>query len=386
MRVTVPVLSVFIITTTIAAGACTTNAERSTPAATAGGTAGRGESGGAVPVTVATVERKSMPLDLQMIGTVEASSNVAVHAQITGELTSVGFKEGEEVTAGQVLFTLDRRPLEATLQQAEANLARDRAQAANAEAQSQRYQDLADRGIATQEQVGTSNASAAALQATVGADRAAAESARVQLQYATIEAPLSGRTGALMVHEGNLVRANDTTPLVIINQISPIYVSFSIPEAELPDLKRYMALGSTRVEALPPNDTLAPSGGRITFVDNAIDQTTGTIRVKASVPNSDRRLWPGQFVNVTLTLTTESEAIVVPSSAVQAGQQGSYVFVVKPDQTAELRNVDVERASGNVTILKSGVKFGETVVIDGQLRLVPGIRVSIKNEAPKAES
>jgi multidrug efflux system membrane fusion protein len=385
MRITVTVHSALIIATALAAGACSSGGARSNTdsAATRGG--GRGDSG-AVPVTVATAMEKSMPLDLQTIGAVEAFSNVAVHAQITGELTSVSFKEGDDVTAGDVLFTLDRRPLEAILQQAEANLERDLAQAANADSQAKRYQDLADRGIATQEQVGTSTASAAALQATVGADRAAIENAGVQLQYATIKAPLSGRTGALMVHPGNLVRANDATPLVIINQIMPIYVSFSVPEAELPDLKRYLAEGSTKVEAQPPNDTQPPAEGRITFIDNAVDQTTGTIRVKASLPNINHQLWPGQFVNVTLTLTTEHHAIVVPSAAVQTGQQGPYVFVVKADQTAELREVDVERSTATMTILKSGVKSGETVVTDGQLRLVSGSRVSIKNEGQKAES
>jgi multidrug efflux system membrane fusion protein len=376
-----------LLTVSLAAAGCTAGGEAERLSGAAAPSEGRGGGGaGAVPVTVASVVEKPMPLDLQTIGTVEAFSNVAVHAQLTGELTSVNFKEGDDVNAGDVLFTLDRRPLEAILQQAEANLERDQAQLANATAQAKRYQDLADRGIATKEQVDTSSTSAAALLATVGADRAAVENARVQLQYATIKAPLSGRTGALMVHPGNLVRANDATPLVIINQIVPIYVSFSVPEAQLPDLKRYLAQGSTKVEAQPPNDIQPPAEGRITFIDNAVDQTTGTIRVKASLPNVNHQLWPGQFVNVTLTLTTELHAIVVPSAAVQTGQQGPYVFVVKPDQTAELRNVDVERSTATMTILKSGVKPGETVVTDGQLRLVSGSRVSIKNESQKAES
>jgi len=336
-----------------------------------------------VPVTVAPVVSKAMPLQISVIGAAEAFSTVAVHAQITGGLTSVNFDEGDDVKMGQVLFTLDKRPLEAALQQSEANLARDLAQAANARAQAVRYQDLAERGIATREQVGTMTTNAEALEATVGADRAAVENAKVQLQYATITAPISGRTGALMVHAGNLVRANDAAALVIINQVSPIYVSFGIPESQLPEFKRYLAQRSLHVEARPPNETGSASTGRISFVDNAVDQTTGTIKIKGTFPNDDRRLWPGQFVNIIVTLATDSAAVVVPTVAVQAGQQGQYVFVVKPDQTVDLRTVTVARTSGNETIIKEGVKPGETVITDGQLRLVPGSRIIVKKEAPE---
>jgi multidrug efflux system membrane fusion protein len=227
--------------------------------------------------------------------------------------------------------------------------------------------------------VETSRTSAAALDATVGADRAAVENAKVQLQYATIAAPIAGRTGELMVHAGNLVRANDTTPLVVINQVTPINVSFSIPEARLPDLKRYMAAGSLKVAARAPSDDRAPVIGRISFVDNQVDPSTGTIRIKGSFANEDRRLWPGQFVNVVVTLTTDQNAVVVPTTAVQAGQQGQYVFVVKDDQTADLRTVTVARTVGNESIIQQGLTPGETVVTDGQLRLVPGSRVSIKS-------
>jgi len=340
-----------------------------------------------VPVTVARVVQKPMPIDIRVIGAAEAYSNVAVHAQITGELTSVGFKEGDDVKKGQVLFTLDRRPLEATLQQAEATLQRDLAQAANAKSQAVRYHDLLARGIATREQVDQTSANAAALEATVGADRATVESAKVQLQYATVAAPIAGRTGALMVHAGNLVRANDTTPLVVINQVTPIFVSFAIPEGQLPGFKRYMAGGSVTVEAQPPNETGPTSKGRISFVDNAVDGMTGTIRIKGTFPNSDRRLWPGQFVNVVVTLTTDPNAIVVPSTAVQAGQQGDYVFVVKADQTVDLRVVAVARTNGTESVIKTGLRTGETVVTDGQLRLVSGSRISVKApNAPKVAS
>src|SRR5689334_8775370 len=255
--------------------------EGAASAATANGRGGRGGAGGpAVPVAVGTVVQKAMPIEISVIGAAEAFSSVAIRAQTTGQLTSVNFTEGEDVKAGQVLFTLDRRPLEAALEQAQANLDRDVAQAANASAQFKRYQDLADRGIATKEQVDTARTSMTALNATVNADRAAIENAQVQLQYATITATISGRTGALQVHEGNLVRANDTTPLVVINQIAPISVSFAIPEARLPELKRYMAKGALRVTASPPKDDAPPAVGKISFVDNQVDQTTGTIRLK----------------------------------------------------------------------------------------------------------
>jgi multidrug efflux system membrane fusion protein len=365
------------IAATLATAACSGGeAVQSTPAA--GGGRGGGQ-GGAVPVTTALVAEKAIPLELAAIGAAEAYQTVAVRAQITGGLTSVRFKEGDDVTKGQVLFTLDRRPLEAALEQARANLQRDTAQAANAKAQAQRFQDLAARGIATKEQVETSATAAAALSATLEADQAAVENATVQLQYATIPAPISGRTGALMVHEGNLVRANDVTALVVINQVTPINVTFGIPEARLPELKQYMAKGSVKVEALAPNDTGAPSVGRITFVDNAVDPTTGTIRIKGVFPNEARHLWPGQFVNISVTLTTDAHAIVVPTTAVQTSQTGQYVFIVKPDQTVELRTVTVARAADNEMVIKTGLKPGETVVTDGQLRLTPGSRISVKD-------
>jgi multidrug efflux system membrane fusion protein len=332
-----------------------------------------------VPVTATTVEQKSVPFDVQAIGTVIAASTVAVRSQITGELMSVNFKEGDEVKEGQVLFTLDKRPFEATLQQAEATLQKDVAQAANAKAQAARYQDLAQRGIATREQVDQMTTQAAALEATVAADRANVQSARVQLDYATIEAPISGRTGLLQVHKGNLVRANDTIPIVSINRITPVYVTFAIPESMLPQFKQYMGAGTIRVEAKAPNDTGRASIGRIDFIDIAVDSTTGTIKVKGTFPNEDRKLTPGQFVNVTVTLTTDSNATVVPTTAVQSGQQGTYVYVIKSDNTAELRPVTVARTHGDDSIIRTGLKPGETIVTDGQLRLVPGSRVSVKS-------
>jgi membrane fusion protein, multidrug efflux system len=369
-----------IVATSIAASGCAAENQ----AAPASGPGGRG-GGGAVPVTTAPVVSKAMPIEISVIGTAEAFSNVAIRSQITGQLEKVNFTEGDEVEQGQVLFTLDRRPLELALREAQANLERDLAKAENAALMHKRYEDLAKRGIATREQVDTSRADMSALNATVSADKAAVENATVQLDYATIKAPISGRTGALMVHEGNLVRANDQTPLVTINQVMPMSVSFAIPEARLSELKRYMAGGSLRVTASPPNDDGSPAVGRIAFVDNAVDENTGTIRIKGTFPNSDRRLWPGQFVNVVVTLTTDPKAIVVPSVAVQNGQQGTYVFVVKPDQTVEMRPVTVNRVSASETVLTVGVQPGDTVVTDGHLRLVPGSRISVKNEGQQAD-
>jgi len=348
-----------------------------------GGRGGRGGLNAPVPVTIAKVEQKSVPIEVQGIGTVIAATTVAVRSQITGEMKSVHFKEGDDVEQGQLLVTLDKRPLEAVLQQTEATLARDIAQANNAKAQAARYHDLQQRGIATREQVDTITSQSAALDATVAADRANVETARLQLDYATISSPIAGRTGLLQIHPGNLVRANDTTPIVTINRITPVYVSFAVPEAQLPELKRYMAQGSLTVRALPAADEGPPSIGRMNFIDNAVDVTTGTIKVKGTFPNQDRRLWPGQFVNVTMTLTNDPRAIVVPSPAIQTGQQGTYVFVVKPDQTVELRIVNVARSKGNEIVIKDGLKPGETVVTDGQLRLVPGSHISVKG-APSA--
>lgn len=380
-------LGSLILGSAILSAACSAGGE--TPAAASGG-AGRGTAGGgntaAVPVSTATVEQKSVPLAISVIGASEPFHTVAVRAQITGGLTSVKFKEGDDVKEGQILFELDRRPLEAALAQAQANLARDTAQEANARSSSARYQDLLTRGIATREQADQARTAAEALGATLQADRAAVDNAAVQLQYATIPAPISGRTGTLMVHEGNLVRANDTTPLVVINQVSPIFVSFGIPEGQLPDLKRYMAQGTVRLEASPPNET-EKAVGRITFIDNAVDPTTGQIKIKGTFPNEDHLLWPGQYANVVVTFKNDPNAIVVPTAAVQNGQAGNYVFVVKADKTADIRNVVVERQAADVTVIKDGLKPGETVVTDGQNRLIGGSRISIKSGpgAPNAK-
>jgi len=361
---------------TLTAAGCASGGNTPDKPARAGGRNGGGDN--AIPVTTAEVVEKTMPLSISVIGNVEAYSNVAIHPQITGELTSVDFKEGDDIRKGEIIFTLDYRPLEAALGQAEATLARDTAQADNARSSAARYNDLQSRGIAPLEQADQARTSSAALDATVEADRAAVENAKVQLRYATIFAPLSGRTGALMVHPGNLVRATDTTPLVVINQISPIYVTFGIPEEELPDLKHYLAQGSVAVEAAAPG-VATPSTGHITFIDNAVDPTTSQIKVKASFPNDDRQLWPGEFVHVTVTLKVDQRAIVVPTEAVQEGTDGRYVFVLNPDRTVDLRSVAIAREVEDATVVQSGLAQGDIVVTDGQDRLSAGSKVTVKS-------
>src|SRR5262245_32128855 len=372
-------ISIAAAATAVTLGAFGCTAEDPAAAPAAGGR-GRGGGGGTVPVTTAPVVNKPMPIEIGVIGTAEAFSNVAIRSQITGQLEKVNFTEGDDVQQGQVLFTLDRRPLELALREAQANLERDTARAENAALMTKRYEDLAKRGIAPREQLDTSRADLAALTATVSADKAAVENATVQLDYATIKAPISGRTGALAVHEGNLVRANDQIALVTINQIMPMSVSFAVPEARFSELKRYLSGGALTVKATPPNDQGPAAVGKIAFVDNAVDENTGTIRVKGTFANTDRRLWPGQYVNVVVTLTTDPKAIVVPSVAVQNGQQGTFVFVVKSDQTVEMRPVTVQRVAASETVLTGGVKPGDTVVTDGHLRLVPGSRISVKED------
>jgi len=332
----------------------------------------------AMPVSVATVVAKTVPVEVSAIGTVEAYSTVSVKAQVTGELTGVYFQEGQEVKKGQLLFTIDRRPFEAALHQAEASLARDIAQAQNARAQARRYAKLFEGGVASKEQYDQMQTSADALDAAVRADKAAVENAKLQLEYCTITSPIDGRAGSLMVHVGNLVKANDVPVLLVINQISPIYVDFALAQQYLSEVKKYMATGRLRVAAFLPNDEQHPEQGVLTFVDNAVDTSTGTIRLKGTFANTARRLWPGQFVNVLLTLTAQPKAIVVPSQAIQSSQAGSYVFVVTSDLKAESRPVAVGRTIAGEAVIEKGLQPGEKVVTDGQLRLVPGARVEIK--------
>jgi membrane fusion protein, multidrug efflux system len=339
----------------------------------------------AVPILAATVEQKDVPLQVKAIGAVEAYSNVSVKTQITGELTGVHFKEGQDVSKGQLLFTLDKRPFEAALKQTQGMLAKDQAQATNARTQASRYEALNKAGVVSKEEYDQMRSNADALEAAVVSDQAAVENARVQLVYCTIYSPIDGRTGPLLIHQGNMIKANDTPFLVSINQVQPIYATFTVPEQNLADIKRYSSQGKVRVQAFIPNDTRGPAIGWLSFIDNTVDQATGTIKLKGEFVNSDRRLWPGQFVDVVLTLSQQPKAIVVPSLAIQNGQTGQFVFVIKPDMTVEARPVTIDRSSDGQAVIAKGLAPGEQVVTDGQLRLVPGItKVELKQVAAPA--
>jgi membrane fusion protein, multidrug efflux system len=336
-----------------------------------------------VPVSVASVEQRTMPIEVTAIGTVEPFSTVQVKTQVTGELTGVYFKEGDFVKKGQLIFTLDKRSLEADLKKAEGQLARDLASLANAKAQATRYQALFNQGIISKEQNDMQQTNADTFAAAVEADRAAVESEKVQLTYTQIYAPIDGRTGNLIVHQGNMVKANDTAALVVINKIEPVYVTFSVPENRLAEIKRYEGKGTLSVQANIAGDP-KPSIGKLSFIDNEVDTATGTIKLKGEFANTDRRLWPGSFTDVSLTLAKEPNAIVMPTAAIQNGQQGQYVFVVKNDKTVEMRNIVVDRGNDKDTVVKSGLQAGETVVTDGQVRLVPGSKVNFNNKSTSA--
>jgi membrane fusion protein, multidrug efflux system len=333
-----------------------------------------------VPVNVAMSVTKDMPVQVRAIGNVEPFTTVAIKAQVNGQLSRVHFREGQDVRKGDLLFTIDPRPFEAALRQAEAALAKDLAQAAFSREQVRRYGVLLKDGIVTQDQYDQLRANADSFDAAAAADRAAVDNARLQLAYCSIRSPIDGRTGNLLVQEGNLVKANDVPVLVTINQVTPIYVSFSVPEKEMPQIRKFLSDKKLKVEAVIPNDAQSPESGTISFLDNAVDPATGTIKLKGTFANKDRRLWPGQFVNVILTLTTRRNAVVVPTQAVQTGQQGQFLFVVKPDLTVESRPVTVGLALGDESVIEKGVNAGENVVTDGQVRLIPGSKVEVKQE------
>ena len=332
-----------------------------------------------VPVKIGDVIQQNVPLQIDAIGNVEAYNTVSVKAMIGGEVIGVHFKEGQDVRQGDLLFQIDPRPYDAALKQAEGALARDVAQAKNAEEQAKRYEILVQKDYVSKDQYDQLRANADALAAAVQADKANVENSRVQLTYCTIRSPIDGRVGSVLINKGNVIKANDLV-MVTINKIMPIYVSFSIPGQNLSDIKKYMAAGSLKVEAIIPGDEKRPAQGVLTFINNAVDTATGTIQLKGTFENKDKRLWPGQFVNVIVTLTMQRNAVVMPSAALQAGQQGQYVFVVKPDFTVESRPVTVARTFGDLAVVAQGVNPGEKVVTDGQLNLVPGTRVELKGD------
>jgi multidrug efflux system membrane fusion protein len=320
-----------------------------------------------------------MPFELAATGTVEPLEGVAVQAQVAGILQRVAFKEGDEVKQGQVLFEIDPRPYRAALDQAMAALARDRAQAANAAEEVKRYEALFQKQYVTAQQYEQVKTTAAAGQATLAGSQAAVDQARLNLQYATIRAPISGRTGSLLIREGNLVRANAAEPLVVINRLRPILVRFAVPAGNLPLIQEHH--GKDVVVRAEPGGGGNPSQGALSFVDNAVDSSTGTILLKGKFPNDDGSLWPGSFVDVRLQLYVEPDALVVPTAAVVAGQQGSYVFVIQPDSSAATRTVTVSRTAGDLAIVNGDVQPGDRVVVDGQLRLRQGSKVQIKAAA-----
>jgi multidrug efflux system membrane fusion protein len=332
----------------------------------------------AVPVAAGDVLQKDVPVQIKAIGNVESYNTVSIKAQISGEVEGVYFQEGQDVKKNDLLFKIDSRPYEAALKQAEATLARDRAQAKNAEEQAKRYEILVQKNYVSRDQYDQLRANADALAAVVDADKANVENSRLQLAYCTINSPINGRAGTVFVNAGNIIKANDIA-MTTINQIMPIYVTFSVPEQNLAEIKKYMAMGELKVEAIIPGDEKQPARGGLSFIDNAVDSTTGTIKLKGTFENRDHRLWPGQFVNVVLTLTTQRNAVVMPSAAVQAGQQGQYVFVIKPNFTVESRLVKVARTVDDMVVVAQGVTPGEKVVTDGQLQLVPGTRVEVKD-------
>jgi multidrug efflux system membrane fusion protein len=332
----------------------------------------------AAPVRIATVASRTMPVELQAIGNVEAISTVSIKAQISGQLMRVHFKEGDFVKKGQLLFTIDRAPFEAALRQAEGTLAKDEAQSLNSRLDAERYQGLGKQGVVSRQQVDAAGAAANAMAATVAADKAAVETAKINLEYTSIYSPINGRTGSVGVKEGNLVKANDVPILVTINQIEPIYVSFSIPEQQLAELKQYSNAKSLKVDAAPQGST-QHFQGKLTFIDNSVDLTTGTIKLKATFNNAAHALWPGQFADVNLMLKSQPNAIVVPTAALQTSQNGTFVYVINQDLTAQPQPVKVGWNVGEETVIASGLQPGQRVVTDGQLRLTPGAKVEIKS-------
>lgn len=337
-----------------------------------------GSGSAAVPVLVARAVAKNIPNQLHEIGTVEAFSTVNIKARVEGQLIAIHFKEGYDVSKGQLLFNLDPRTMQAALHQAQANLAKDQAQDHQAEVDEQRFGVLLREGVGSREQYDQMHATAGELIATVAADRAAVENAQLNLMYTEIRSPLDGRTGNLQAHVGDLIKADSDTPMLVINQIQPIYVDFSIPETSLGDVRRDMAARQLEVDATIPGSQDAAEHGVLSFIDNSVDRTTGTILLKGLFQNENRRLWPGQFVRASLTLNWIENAVLVPSQAVQTGQQGPFVFVVGSDMKVSARPIVPGAPFEKDIIVSDGLQAGESVVTDGQLRLTPGAQVRIK--------
>ena len=337
-----------------------------------------------VPVTVALAAKETVPVRLTAIGNVDAYSTVAVKARVDGQIIEVNFKEGAAVTKGDVLFRIDPRPYQAALRQAEANALRDAAARDQAISQQKRYQELLQKNFISKEAYAQIRTNAETAAAVAKASRAALENARLNLEYCTIASPLDGFVGKVLLQAGNLVKANDANPLAVINQVRPIYVNFAVPEQNLNEIRKHMAEGPLEVEALPVDRAQSHPQGKLIFVDNAVDPSTGTIRLRAQFDNEDAALWPGQFVNVSLRLYDQPDALLVPTQAVQTGPDGQYVYVVAEDMTAELRRVTVQRVEGERSIIANGLAAGDRVVTRGQLRLGPKVKVQVAKPAAGA--
>ncbi len=344
---------------------------------------GRGGAGGPVPVLAGEAVQKPMAVTANAIGNVRPVETVSIKPQVGGPIREVQFQEGQEVKKGDLLFTIDARPFEVSLAEAEARLTQAQAQQGTAQNQAQRYTSLSKTGVVAKEQTEQLQSSAQSLTAGVLAAEAAVKAAKLQVEYSQVRAPISGRAGQRLVDLGNVVTAN-TTEMVVINKIEPIEVRFAVPERYLPQVREYSAKSPLPVRATPQGDAARAAQGELTFIDNAVKPASGTVELKATFPNADRALWPGQFVDVTLTLMTQPEAVVVPSQAVQSSQKGQYVFVIKPDSTAEQRSVKLDRTMGAESVISEGLKAGERVVLDGHLRLTPGAKVQVKTVAPQS--
>jgi multidrug efflux system membrane fusion protein len=332
----------------------------------------------AVPVLAAAVETRDVPLDANAVGRVDPFATVAVRSRVGGPIVRVTFREGQDVRQDELLFEIDRKPFEVALHVSLANLERDRARAREADENAKRYEELVKKDYVTKEQASQTMSNAEALRAIVKADEGDVANARLNLSYCSITAPTPGRTGSLLVNVGNLVKPNDDKPLVVINQVEPVFVTFAVPEGSLADVKKRFASGRLTVLATPNGAGAVASTGELTFIDNAVDTTTGTINLKATFPNRDHALWPGQFANVSLRLANETGALVVPTEAVQTGQAGTFVYVIGADDAVSVRPVAVRRTYRQWSVLEKGVAIGERVVTDGQLRLAPGAKVAIK--------
>lgn len=331
-----------------------------------------------VPVVVTEPILKDVPVQITAIGNVEAFSSVTIKSRIEGQLIKANFKEGDEVKKGQLLFVIDPRPFEEAVRQAEANLLRDKAQLDFARADLERYDELVKEELVSRQQYEKIRTTYESLKATVKADQAILDNARLQLNYCYIYSPIDGKIGSLLVHPGNMIKANDTQ-IAVINQIVPILVRFSVPEQELFRIKKAMSQGSLKTEAFVKGiDENYSAEGKVVFIDNAVDLATGTVKLKAQFPNKDKMLWPGQFVNVVLTLEVKKNAFVIPYRALQTGQKGQYVWVVKEDKTAQMREVTPGLRFGDEVIIEKGLSQGEIVVVDGQLKLTPNAKVEIK--------